>query len=299
MTALSADRQTRERAGDQLELDVAASTTIFAGSLVALNSSGYAVPGSESASLQAIGRAEEYVDNSDGDAGDLTVKVKRGVFRFGNSAGGDAIAVDDIGKLCYMVDDQTVGLTSNSYARSPAGRVVDVDSSGVWVRVGDKGSDSAADLITGELAAARLPDIPFAKLPTGTGDDEVAIGDHDHDAVYAPIARPYYVTVRIPDLSGAASFFALSPVAGTITKVRSVIEGTVDVDTTLTPKIGGVAVADGALSITASGSAAGDVDEATPSDDNTVTAGGAIELACGGEGSTASAANVQLEITPA
>ena len=61
------------------------------------------------------------------------IKVRRGVFRFGNSASTDAIGRTEIGKPCYVVDDQTVAETNNSGARPVAGTVFGVDAQGVWV----------------------------------------------------------------------------------------------------------------------------------------------------------------------
>jgi hypothetical protein len=134
MVALSKPRLTDEREGAVYTAPVAAATKIWQGSLVALNASGNAVPGSVATTLKGFGRAEGTVDNTGGAAGDQTVDVKKGIFRFGNSAGGDLIARADIGNDCYIVDDQTVAKTSASSTRSIAGKIADVDSGGVWVR---------------------------------------------------------------------------------------------------------------------------------------------------------------------
>ena len=56
------------------------------------------------------------------------------MFHFANSAAADAIAIGDIGAVCFAVDDQTVAKTNGSSTRSPAGIVEDVDATGVWVR---------------------------------------------------------------------------------------------------------------------------------------------------------------------
>lgn len=45
-----------------------------------------------------------------------------------NSTAGDLIAVAQIGSDCYLVDDNTVAKTSNSGARSVAGRVWRIDT---------------------------------------------------------------------------------------------------------------------------------------------------------------------------
>lgn len=130
---LTADRNTPRREGEEIVLNVAAAKKIYAGSLVAKDASGNATPGAVATTLLGVGRAEEYVDNSAGAAGDKTVKVRKGVFRFANSAGGDQITAADIGKECYIVDDQTVAKTDGSSTRSIAGRIHDVDTAGVWV----------------------------------------------------------------------------------------------------------------------------------------------------------------------
>lgn len=130
MTALAADRNTAYQDAETISAPVAASTTIFAGSLVAANASGYAVPGSTATTLTALGRAEESVVNA-GSAGDKSVLVRRlKAFKFAND-GSDAVVQADLGKTCYITDDQTVSHTSTG--KSAAGKVVKLDSDGVWV----------------------------------------------------------------------------------------------------------------------------------------------------------------------
>lgn len=128
--ALTADRNTSKRAGKLTPYKVAATTKIYAGSMVALNG-GYAVPGSTATTLTYLGRAEEYVDNSTGAAGDKTVLVARGEqFKWGNSAT-DPVVQADVGADCYIVDDETVSHTDTN--QSVAGKVVAVEADGVWV----------------------------------------------------------------------------------------------------------------------------------------------------------------------
>lgn len=133
MTALSQDRNTLRRDGQQLEPPVAAATIIYAGSIVAINAGGYAVPGATATTLKAAGVAEHRADNAAGAAGDIRVRVRKGPHVFANSASTDAIALTDIGADCYIVDDQTVAKTSGTSTRSVAGKVFDVDANGVWV----------------------------------------------------------------------------------------------------------------------------------------------------------------------
>lgn len=133
MTALAADRDTRERDGKKLSLPAAAAKKFYAGALAARDASGNATPGATATTLLGVGRVAETVDNSSGAAGDTQVEIEKGIFRFANSASADLIAKADIGNSCYIVDDQTVAKTNGSATRSVAGRVFDVDSQGVWV----------------------------------------------------------------------------------------------------------------------------------------------------------------------
>jgi len=131
--ALSKDRNTPRADGDIREFGVSADAVIYAGALVVLNG-GYAEPGSVATTLKAVGRAEEAVDNTGGADGDVMVRVRKGVFRFKNSAAGDAITAADIGGTAYVVDDETVAKTNGTNTRSAAGTIEQVDADGVWVK---------------------------------------------------------------------------------------------------------------------------------------------------------------------
>lgn len=135
MTALAKPRLTPEKNHANIRVDpVKAATTIYQGSLVCIDAAGWAVPGSTSTTIKPRGMAKTNVANP-GANGDQVVETKRGVFRFENSAAGDAIARADIGNDCYIVDDQTVAKTSGGATRSIAGKIEDVDAQGVWVRI--------------------------------------------------------------------------------------------------------------------------------------------------------------------
>lgn len=136
MAALSNARNTLSKDGlTRAGFPVGAGKKIYRGSLVVIDD-GYAEPGNVDTGLLTVGMAEETVDNTAGAAGDLNVNVRPGVQRWGNSAGGDLIAQADVGKICYVVDDQTVALTSATNTRSIAGTIHAVDASGVWVFTG-------------------------------------------------------------------------------------------------------------------------------------------------------------------
>lgn len=131
--ALTADRHTPYRDGDLVNTPVAASAKIFAGALILLDG-GYAKPGESAAAKIAWGRAEEFCDNSSGAAGAKSVQVRRNqVFRWDNDTGAGALAQADVGADCYIKDDHTVSKTSTS--RTVAGKLIEVDSDGVWVKM--------------------------------------------------------------------------------------------------------------------------------------------------------------------
>ena len=133
MTALTQDRATLRRPGEQIEPPVGANARIYAGALVAINAAGFAVPGSTATGLIGAGVAEQRADNTGAAAGAIRVRLNRLPHCFGNSDSADAITLADVGSDCYIVDDQTVAKTNGSGTRSRAGRVFDVDGEGVWV----------------------------------------------------------------------------------------------------------------------------------------------------------------------
>ena len=129
-----ADRNTHMKDGEIISVPVAATTTIEAGKIVVANATGYGAEGSTATTLTYLGRAEEYVDNSAGADGDKSVKVRRGkAFKWDNSSG-DAVDQSCLGKTCYIEDDETVSKTDGSSTQSAAGKVVQLDSDGVWVQ---------------------------------------------------------------------------------------------------------------------------------------------------------------------
>lgn len=136
MATLATARSTRSRDGIDYAYPVAANAKIFAGSQVTLTATGFARNGQQGGT-RVIGVAQENVDNTGGLDGAKTVSVRRGVFGFNNSAGGDLVTNAAIGTDCYLVDDETVALTNGGATRVVAGRVAHVETIGsttvVWV----------------------------------------------------------------------------------------------------------------------------------------------------------------------
>lgn len=133
MTALSQARRVIRTEGRQSNPPVKGATTIHQGALVVMDA-GLAVPGRTATGLIAVGVSQETVVNS-GTDGAKKVPTERGTFDFAN-LGADAVTEADIGKDCYIVDDQTVAKTSGTNTRSIAGKVIELDAGRVFVRVG-------------------------------------------------------------------------------------------------------------------------------------------------------------------
>ncbi len=155
MAAATAEINTPERPGNVTAYPVAANTTIYAGTLVALNSDGRAIPAADTAGLRVVGRAEQTVTNG-ATAGAISIDVKEGIFRFANSAT-DAVDANDRGKACFVEDDNTVSEVGATH-RVLAGRVLDVTADGVWVdvRAGQSSRVPNADTVTGAADLAAL-----------------------------------------------------------------------------------------------------------------------------------------------
>jgi len=259
MVALAADRQSPRALGEVKKQALAASVLVFNGAILMRNAAGFLTKGQAGLGLVGVGVAQEQVDNSAGAAGAKTVEYREGVFRFVNSASSDAITIADIGRVCFVVDDQTVartdGRTAGLPTRSPAGVVVDVDSLGVYILFDESRTRDA-------LARRRL-----------------------------------FVPLRVNTLVGSGVSRVRAPARGTIVQISSIIEGTLATgDATLTGRINGTAITGGVLTITQSGSAAGDQDFAIPTAANAVAEGDELSLLCGGTNTTATVANCWFEI---
>jgi|SRR4051812_29593766 hypothetical protein len=131
--ALAADRNTlmlEEVLRTPLSLKQKGSTTIYGGSLVALNA-GYAAPGAAASGRIAMGRCQKQSVNSGAD-GVVEVVVMRGIFKWGNNAAGaDPVVAADVGGTVYIEDDFNVCHTATG--KSAAGKCIRLDSDGVWV----------------------------------------------------------------------------------------------------------------------------------------------------------------------
>src|SRR5688572_29036788 len=108
---------------------IRANVKIFKGALVAIDSSGNAMPAGllVGGTVRCVGVASATCDNTGGAAGAMKVEVTVGVFKFVNH-GADLVTNASVGTDCFVVDDQTVALTNGTSTRAPAGKVQSVDS---------------------------------------------------------------------------------------------------------------------------------------------------------------------------
>ena len=132
MSALTQARNTAElhigAPHYNFEREVASENTVYAGSIAAQNSSGKAVPASDTANLVVLGRAEGTIE-----AGAKAL-IRTGVFLFDNGTSSESLAAADIGAAAFIVDDHTVGKIGGTN-HIPAGIVVDVTDEGVAVEI--------------------------------------------------------------------------------------------------------------------------------------------------------------------
>ena len=101
------------------------------GSIVAIDTAdGLLKLGAVSTTLKVLGTSCVDRDTTGMDADDELrwIPVEHGTLGWFTSAGSsDLIEADDIKKDCYLVDDDTVALTSNGSTRSRAGTIHKVD----------------------------------------------------------------------------------------------------------------------------------------------------------------------------
>lgn len=139
-------------------------------------------------------------------------------------------------------------------------------------------------------------------------DDRIPISDTSADGevkyvtpgnLQAAVGNKVYLELDIADGSAEATYYLLSPVAGTISKIYTVIDGAVaTADITLTTNIGATPVTNGVVTIATAASAAGDIDVATPTAANAITAFAAMNFVVTGGGAGGSPRiHVTVEIT--
>jgi hypothetical protein len=142
--------------------EIAADTIVKKGWIAGLDSAGRVQEGNTIANgcVSAVGKiaGTQDIDNSTGSvlggaAGATTVEVEYGVFGWESAGGADTILADDVGKVCYVVDNQTVGLTNGTDTRGVAGYITEVRDGQVFVHMGPS---IAAQIVIAASEASQL-----------------------------------------------------------------------------------------------------------------------------------------------
>jgi hypothetical protein len=136
MTALAKMRMTKVVKATGMAL-LSTAEQVYQGGLACFDTStGLVKKGAASTTLIPIGRYREDQLVASGGTANVEFFRELNAMWFANSASGDLIAQTEVGSNVYVVDDQTVAKTSNSNARSIAGRVWKVDATkGVLVEL--------------------------------------------------------------------------------------------------------------------------------------------------------------------
>jgi hypothetical protein len=107
------------------------------------------------------------------------------------------------------------------------------------------------------------------------------------------------ICISMPDVSAAASIWATPGFRGRLRKIVTTLNTAITgADANVTVEIGGTLVAGSAIVVTQSGSAAGDVDTATPTSANSFTDSQALEVITDGASSTTAILHVVLWCEP-
>ena len=130
--ALAADRETQMKEVGLKAYGVQTAVTIYKGGFVCINpSTGYAVPGADTANYRCVGVAIEQVAAGALASGTYKVRVETGIFLMAATG----IAITDVGKAMYIKDDQTFDDTSTNGIF--AGILVEfVSSTSGWILCG-------------------------------------------------------------------------------------------------------------------------------------------------------------------
>ena len=131
MAALSAARLTKSRSlGRKISYLMKASTQIYAGSMVMIDTNGVAQPANaEAGNNGCVGVATESVLSTSG--GNERIVVQEGIFLFAATS----IAQGNVGERMFGIDDQTIDETTGSNTPLAGVLVEFVSSTSGWVYI--------------------------------------------------------------------------------------------------------------------------------------------------------------------
>lgn len=145
-------------------------------------------------------------------------------------------------------------------------------------------------------AAATVGQVPVADGAGAAAFQKIGTSELDTTELFQTNIQS--ITFKLTDISTAASHWMVFPHAADIKKIYSVIDGAITVaDCGLSFEIATVPITSGGITITQSGSAAGDVDSSTPSAQNSIAAGAALEIITDGGSTGAINATLTFEYT--
>lgn len=139
-------------------------------------------------------------------------------------------------------------------------------------------------------------DLDFSSLTNG---QYVRVSSGAPAGVDLNNANLIYLNCYLANAANAKDAYVVCPQAGEITAIWTVIYDACDGNTIITSSIAGVNITDGSVTISAAGSAAGDVDSATPSANNDILAGQAIRFLSDGGATAALPVMITVEVNVA
>lgn len=138
--ALTADRITEKKLPGEQAYPIASNKTIFAGSMVAIDADGKAVPAAD-AEVRVQGIAQKTVVNPSGGSEWIEVEWPIVALLDAEIDGETPFAQTDVGLVCYVVDDHTVSPVAGAKSVI-AGQVMEIvpadgedDHDRVWVSI--------------------------------------------------------------------------------------------------------------------------------------------------------------------
>ena len=134
-----------------------------------------------------------------------------------------------------------------------------------------------------EHSTLTTTDLHEPKGVAAANADELYIANGSGSGAWTAADNNIYLQGTIADISTAGSSWIVSPCAGTITNIRTIING---------------AITGGAITIANASSAAGDVDASTPTDNRVLAAGNKLEAITNGGSTNTIIAEVMYTITP-
>lgn len=182
-------------------LPVAAAEIIYGGCMVAYDpasSQAQSADPAMAATARVIGICLQTVDNSLGSKGALTVSPRAGVVRLLNDGN---ITAAQLYTMARVVDDHTVGVPAGTDADRPAGLIIGLDATYVWILIlpqtAKRGPITSA-LTSAQCATANGSD-------AGTTQTLANALKTDYNALQADVAAIRTALITLGHLAPAAS----------------------------------------------------------------------------------------------